>query len=242
MSNDSDIKTGKEKKGWDKIRCDSHVSLLLRGLEDKAILRLDSEGHTELKELDKDIRELLEKDIAVLGIAVDVGLEALVLNESHISGQHHESGSGLVSELSRAVPLLVAPLLLDKETEELVAENSRAEVPRAVEAGAVGVAATQSVSTAQCNHLTVIEAHATKDITDVTGALSGVGQTAIGCTGSNFLVLTTGSPGNGGTAEFLNSTSATESPKIGVGDPGELGLDRLKEVASGLQTGIGAVV
>ena len=240
MSYNSDIKTAKEI--WKKDDSGSEARLLLRGLEDETVLRLDLEGDTQLKELDKDIRELLEEDITVLGIALDMGLEALVLDQSHISGQHHQSGSGLVSELSWAIPLLVAPLLLNKEAEELVAEDSRAEVPGAIEAGTVSVAAAEGVSTAKCNHLTVVEAHATKDVADVTRALGGIRQTAVGGACGNLLVLTTGSPGDGGTAELLDGASATQSPQIRVGDPRELGLDGLEEVAGSLQTGVGTVV
>lgn len=213
---------------------------LLRRREDEAILSL--EGHAELKELDKDIRELLEESIAVLGIALDVLLEGLILDKGHISGQHHERGSGLVSVLKRAVPLLLVPLLLNKQTEELVAENSWAEVPGTVKPGAVGVAATQGMGADQCNHLAVIKAHAGEDIANVTLILGGIRQTTIGSASGDVLVLTAGSPGDGGTTCLLNCAGTTEGPQIRVSDPGELSLDGLEEITGNLQTGVGAVV
>jgi hypothetical protein len=169
-------------------------------------------------------------------------LEALILHKSHISGQHHESASGLVGELFRAVPLLLDPVLLSKEAEELIRENSRAEVPGAVEAGTIGVAAAQGMGADQCNHLAVIKAHAGEDIADVTLVLGGVRKTAIGSACCDIPVLTAGSPGDRWAAQLLDSASTRKSPQIGVSDPGELSLDGLEEVAGGLETGVGAVI
>lgn len=215
---------------------------LLGGLEDETVLGLDLERNTVLKKLDIDVRELLEEDIGILGIALDVRLEALVLDQGNITGQHHQGTSSLVGVLDRAVPLALVPLLLNEQTEELVAEDGRAEIPRSFETGAVGVGTAQSVSSDQSDHLAVIEAHAAEDITDVTVALGGVGKTAIGGTGGNVPVLTAGAPGDDGATELLNGGGTGQSPQVGVGDPGELGLDGLEEVTGVLQTGVGAVV
>lgn len=169
-------------------------------------------------------------------------LEALILDKSHISGQHHESASGLVSELSRAVPLLLDPLLLNKEAEELVGEKGRAEVPGPVKAGTIGVASAQGMGADKRNHLAVIKAHAGEDVADVTLVLGGIRKTAVGSAGGDVPVLTAGSPGDRGATRLLDGTGTTKSPQIGVRDPGELSLDGLEEVAGSLETGVGAVI
>lgn len=218
------------------------VNLLLGGLEDESVLGLALEGHTLLKQLDIYLGELLEESIVVLGIALNVGLEALVLDQRNVGGQHHQCRGGLVGELSRAVPLALVPLLLDKEAEELIAEDSWAEVPRTVKARAIGVCPAQGVCADQSDHLAVVEAHTSEHVTDVALTLCGVRQTTVRGAGGNILVLTARAPGNLRAAELLDGGGAGQSPKIGVGDPGELGLDGLEEVTGVLETGIGAVV
>lgn len=251
-SNGSDIKKAKPRKG--KTRTNqaettraqvTHgkyaMSYLLGGLEDVPILGLALERHTKLQKLDVNVSELLEESIVVLSITLNVLLEGLVVDQSHVGGQHHEGGGALVGELSRATPLALVPLLLDQQTEELVAEDSRAEVPRTIETRAVGVGATQSVGTDQGNHLTIIESHAGEDITNVTVILGRIGQTTIGGAGNHLLVLTTGSPGDLGATQLLDGRRSSQSPEVRVSDPRELGLDGLQEVACVLETGIGAV-
>lgn len=195
---------------------------LLRGLEDPAILRLAGEGNTELEQLDERLRELLEEGVLVLGIAIDMLLELLVLDQGEIRRQHHQALGGLVGELHGPVPLLLLPLLVDQQLEEVVGEDGGAEIPGAVVARAVGVSAAKSVSAAQRDDLAVVKSHAVKDVTDVALVLAGIGKTAVRRTRGNVLVLTTRSPGNGGTAQLLNGTGAGQSPQVRVRNPREL--------------------
>lgn len=215
-------------------------ALLLRGLEDKALLGL--EGNAELQKLDVDIGELLEEGILVLGVTVNVLAEDLVLDESNIGGQHHQGGGGLVGELSRAIPLALTPLLVDEQLEIIVGEDRGAEVPRSLVARSVGVRTAQGVSTGQGHHLTVIKAHAAEDGADVVLVLGGIRQTPIGGAGRDVLVLTAGSPRDDGATKLLDGGGTGQSPQIRVGDPGELSLDGLQEVTGVLQTGVGTVV
>lgn len=195
------------------------VNPLLAGLKDIAVLGL--EGNTELQKLDKGVGELLEEDLTVLGVAVNVLLEFFVLDKSQIAGQHHQGLGLAVSVLGGAVPLLPSPLLINQEAEEFVGENGRAEVPRTVVAGAVGVSTAERVSAAKSDHFAVIEAHATEDGADVVLALGSIGETSIGSTGGNVTVLATGSPGNGRSLHFLDGADTGKGPEITVADPGE---------------------
>lgn len=88
------------------------ISDSLAGLEDEAVLGLAGEWDTKLDKLDEDVGEFLEESIAVLGIAVNVLLELLVLDEGDVGGQHHQGLGRLVSVLGRAVPLSPVPLLV----------------------------------------------------------------------------------------------------------------------------------
>lgn len=168
--------------------------------------------------------------------------EALVINQGHISRHHHQSLSGLVGELARTIPLLRLPLLLDEQTEELVGENSRAEVPRAIEAGAVGVGTSEGVSANERNNLAVIEAHTVEDVTDVLLLLAAVGEPAVRSAGAEVLVGPARPPGDGRATQLLDGAGAGQGPEVGVGDPWELGLDGLEEITGVVEAGIGAVV
>ena len=217
-------------------------SKLLRSLEHKPILSLASKRNTKLQQLHKCIRELLKEYIVVFGIPLNMLLELLVLDKRNVTRKHHERLRGLVRELLGAVPLLLIPALLDKQTEELISEDSRAEVPRTVKPRPVSVRAAQSMSTNQSDNLLVVEAHAVEDIADVAVALGAVRETPVRCAAGDILVLAAGSPGDGGAAEFLDCGDAGEGPEVGVGDPRKLGLDGLEEVAGDFEAGVGAVV
>ncbi|KAI7968196.1 hypothetical protein EIK77_010366 [Talaromyces pinophilus] len=235
------------------------VNPLLASLEDIAVLGF--EGNTELQKLDKGIGELFEEDLAVLGVAVNVLLEFLVLDKGQIAGQHHQGLGLAVSVLGGTVPLPPSPLLVNQEAEELVGENGRAEVPRTVVAGAIGVGTAQRVSAAKSDHFAVIEAHAAEDGADVVLALGSIGETSVGSAGGNVTVLATGSPGNGRSLHFLDGADTGKGPEIAVADPGEflyitsamiqimpptstrkLTVDGFEEVTGKLQPSIGAVV
>ena len=199
-------------------------------LEHIAVLGLAGERDTQLQELDENVGKLLEKGVAVLSVAVDVLLELLVLDHDHVRRHHHQGPGALVGELGRSVPLLLLPLLVEQETEELVGENGRAEVPGSVKAGAVGVSAAQSVGTHQGHDLLVVEAHTVEDVADVLVVLGGVGQTSVGSAAGDVLILAAGSPGDSRTTQLLDGAGARQRPEVGVADPRELGLDGLQEL------------
>jgi hypothetical protein len=112
----------------------------------------------------------------------------------------------------------------------------------AFESRAIRMASTKGMSTGESNNLLIRETHSVKDVADVSGSLGAIGETTIGGTCGHVLVGTTGSPGDGGTAHFLAGTDTSKGPEIGVGDPGELGLDGFEMVAGDYETGIGTVV
>lgn len=114
------------------------------------------------------------------------------------------------------------PLLVKQQSEELIAEGGRAEVPGTVVSRAVRVAATQSMRTDQSNHLLVIETHASEDSTDVLLVLRCIGQTSIRSASSNVLVLTARSPWDSRASRLLDGGDSTQSPQVRVGDPREL--------------------
>ena len=215
---------------------------LLGSLEDIAVLSLAGKRNPEFQQLHKCIREVLEEDIIVLGIPLDVLLELLVLDQGQVRGHHHQSAGGLIRELLRTVPLLLIPALLEQQPVELIGEDGRAEIPRPVESRPVSVRAAQRMGAHQSHNLLVVEAHAVEDVADVLVVLGAVGETAVRCAGGHILVLTTGAPGDGWAAEFLDRTGTSQGPEVGVGDPGKFGLDGLQPVSGDLETGVGAVV
>jgi len=127
------------------------------------------------------------------------------------------------TNLLGAVPLLPLPLLFEQELEVVVGQNSRREGPGARVAGAVGVAAAQSVGTSKGNDLLIVEAHAVEDVAEVVLALSSIGETAIRSAGGDILILATRAEGDLGAHHFLDSADTTDDPEVRVGDPGEFG-------------------
>jgi hypothetical protein len=205
------------------------------------VLRL-LERHAKLKQRNDRIAKVLEEKVVILGIHLGVLPEALVLDQLHISGQHHERLGLDVLELLGAVPLLVSPLLVEQQLVVVVGHGGGREGPWAVEAGAISVAAAQSVRAGQSNHFLVAETHASENGADVAAVLGCVGETTIWCAEAEIAVGAAGAVGDLGTLHLLDGADAGEDPEVGVGDPWEGFLDGLEEVAGGLETGVCAVV
>jgi len=125
--------------------------------------------------------------------------------------------------LSRAIPLLPLPLLLNQETVEVVGQNGRGEGPGTGKASPVSVAAAKGVGTGEGNDLLIIKAHTAEDLSEVGSALSSVGKTAIRSTGGRLTVRATRPVRNSRALHFLNGADTSENPEIRVADPGELG-------------------
>lgn len=89
---------------------------------------------------------------------------------------------------------------------------------------------TQGMSTAERNHLTVVEAHATKDGSDVLVVLRSIRETTIGRAGARVAVLAARTPGNRGALHLLDGARTGEGPQIRVRDPREFGYT-LKNVS-----------
>jgi len=64
-----------------------------------------SEWNAQLEELCDDSSKILEEELLVLGVLINMLLEALVRDKSHIGGQHHESLGSLVLVLDIKVSL-----------------------------------------------------------------------------------------------------------------------------------------
>ena len=61
----------------------------IQRLQRPAILLRDLKRHPQLNQLDNDVAELLEEDPVILGVPLDMLLEARVLDERHVGRQHH---------------------------------------------------------------------------------------------------------------------------------------------------------
>jgi len=96
------------------VQC-REIKRLLGDLEPESGVFGGSKRHTELEQLAEDVGELLEESLVVLGVTFYVGAEALVLDQCHIGGKHHQTLGGDVLELLWAIPLAVAPLFLEKQ-------------------------------------------------------------------------------------------------------------------------------
>lgn len=77
------------------------------------------------------------------------------------------------------IPLSPAPFLIEKKLVVLVGEDGGGESPWTLEAGAVSVATSQSVSSRERNDLLVVEAHTAEDGAEMVLALGGVWKTTI---------------------------------------------------------------
>jgi microcystin degradation protein MlrC len=73
------------------------------------------------------------------------------------------------------------------------------------------VAAAEGVGTGKGDNLTVVEAHAVEDVTEVLGALRGVRETAVGGLVDLEAVNTAGAPGDGGATSLLDGGDTTKS-------------------------------
>lgn len=223
--------------------CSQTAPRLIEGaLEDPPLVLGVLEGHTKLEESNNRVGEVLEESIVILGVQLSVLPEALVLDNLHIGGQHHERLGLDVLELLGAVPLLVRPLLFDQQLEVVVGQRGGAEGPGAIVAGAVRVAAAERVGAGQRNHGAVVEAHAAEDGADVAAVLGCVGEAAVGCAEGKVAVAAARAVRDLGALHLLDGGDAAQDPEVRVADPGEGGLDGLEEVAGGLQTGVGAMV
>lgn len=76
-------------------------------LQRHPIVESAREGHAQLEELDDNVAELAEEDVVVLGVALDVFPEFLVLDQRHVGREHHEGFGGYVFVLAGSVPLFL---------------------------------------------------------------------------------------------------------------------------------------
>lgn len=195
--------------------------LLSQSLElPSLVLRTLSKRYTKLEQLDNYIPEVVEESVVILGVLIDKSLELLVLDESHVCGQHHDRFV-FIDVLLGTVPLLPVPLPVHKELVVIVGQDSWREGPGTIKARSVGVASAQSVGAGKGNNLLVVEAHAVENVPQVVLSLGGVRKAAIRCTGSYISVRATWSVWDLGSQHLLNGANATKNPKVRVADPGE---------------------
>lgn len=81
------------------------------------------------------------------------------------------------------------------------------------------MAAADGVGTKEGDNLTVVEAHAVKDLANVLLLLAGVWETTVGGTGGNVLVSTAGTPWDDWASNLLNGADGGEGPEVRVSDP-----------------------
>jgi hypothetical protein len=205
------------------------------------LLRL-LERHAQLKQRDDRILEVREKCLVVARIQLRVLAEALVFDELHVRGQHHQRLRLDVLELLGAVPLLVGPLLLEQQLEVVVGHGGGREGPGPVVPRAIGVAAPERVGAGQRDHFLVGEAHAPEDGADVAAVFARVGEAPVRRTEADVPVGAPRAVGDLGALHFLDRGHAAEDPEVRVGYPGEGFLDGREEVAGSNEAGVGAVV
>ena len=179
----------------------------------------------QLKQLDNHVAELFKKDPIILGVPLNMLLEARVLAERHVRRQHHERLAPHILVLLRPVPLLPRPLLAQQQAEIVVRDDGRGEGPGAVEARAVGVAAAEGVRAGEGDDFAVVEAHAVEDGAQVGLLFGAVGEAAVGRAHGYVPVGAAGAPGDGGALHFLDGADAGEGPEVRVGYPRILGWE-----------------
>lgn len=195
--------SGGEKKGFFAKRVfhgPSRELFLLAGGLESVDLGVLVEGASELKELLDDGSKVVKEALLVLGVDLSPLAELLVLHHGHVSGQHHQRLGLLVLELLRTIPLALNPVATQELSVEVVGEDSGGGSPRTIETRAVGVAASQSVSTQQGDNLLIVEAHLVEDVARVlTIGSGGIGKTAIRGALALLTIDTASSPVDGGT-------------------------------------------
>ena len=169
-------------------------------------------------------------------------LEDGILHQRHITRQHHQRFGLDVLILLRPVPLPPRPLLIQQEAEVIVRHHGRAERPRAIEAGAVGVAPPEGVGAREGHNLPIVKPHAPEDGAQMALLLRPVRETAVGRAEGGRPVLPPGPPWDLRALHLLDGRHAGQGPQVGVRDPWELPLDGFEEVAGGFEAGVGAVV
>jgi hypothetical protein len=213
----------------------------------------------ELEEAADDGGEVLEEEVLVRGVRLGVLLERLVLRQDVVrpvpvlvpgmrsvharghSREHHERARLLVRVLRGAAPLLPDPGLVEQELVVVVRERRGRERPRAVEAGAVRVAAPERVRARERDDLLVVEAHAPEDLAQVVAAERRVGQAPVRRRVLGEAVDPPRPPRDHGPAHLLHGGDAREGPQVAVRDPRELLLDLLHQRAGDVQAGVRAV-
>mmetsp|Transcript_26950 Transcript_26950/g.66430 ORF Transcript_26950/g.66430 Transcript_26950/m.66430 type:complete len:308 (+) Transcript_26950:350-1273(+) len=140
--------------------------LLALGLEGVDLL-----GAPEAHELGVGDGKVAEEGVVVVGVDLDVALEAGILDEGNVRGEHHQLARLDVLVLELAVPLAGHPLELDEVLVVRVVEFERRVRPGAVEPAAHLVAAPERVAAREGDDVAVVEAHAPEDSAQVVGAL-----------------------------------------------------------------------
>ncbi len=99
----------------------------------------------QLKQLDNRISEIVEENLIILCIDFHVLSKRLIFDKLHIRGQHHQRLGLDIFKLLGPIPLLVLPLLLNQELEEVIRHRRGTECPRPVVPRAIAVAAAEGV-------------------------------------------------------------------------------------------------
>mmetsp|Transcript_25474 Transcript_25474/g.42952 ORF Transcript_25474/g.42952 Transcript_25474/m.42952 type:complete len:427 (+) Transcript_25474:115-1395(+) len=186
--------------------------------------------------------EVAEEGLLVVRIQTGRLGELGVGAQRHVSGKHHEALGLHVLILEIAIPLAGLPLLVHELHEVVVVEGEGTGGPGAVEAGAGHMAASQGVGTREGHDLGVIEAHATKHVTEMGSTLRGIRETAIGGTvGAVRLVRASQSMGNLWASSELDGSGASSGPEVSRGQLRVLGRHRVQHVADNGQPGVGSV-
>ena len=197
----------------------------IQRLQRHPIILLALKRHPQLKQLDNDIAEFLKENPIILSIPLNMLLKTRVLDERHISRQHHERLTPHILILLRPVPLLPRPLLPQQQPEIVVGHDGRGEGPGPVEPRAVRVAAAEGVRAGQGDDLPVVEAHAVEDGSQVGLLFGAVREPPVGRAHGYVPVRAAGAPGDGGALHFLDGADAGEGPEVRVGYPGVFGWE-----------------
>ena len=137
------------------------------------------ERAAELKQSAECLGKFGKEKVVISSILLHPLLKLLVLHQRVVGGQHHQRLGLFVLVLLGAVPLTNVPLLVEEQLEKVIGKVGGGEGPGAIIARVLGVAAAETVSTNQGNHLAVVEAHAAKDVANVGRTLGSIGQTTL---------------------------------------------------------------